>query len=136
MQQGFQCPNCGSPVMPGAKFCGACGAPLHYQSEQNQDAVNAYTRAMMWKAFQGILFAGFVIILIWALLLKFLPDGWWITVISIGGFILTIFIIGFGCFQTLRTFMHGFWAFILGLTIWFVMAVLIRSLILELLGVI
>lgn len=95
-----------------------------------------FARAQMVKAFLGLLFAGLIFIIVWAVLLRFLPDGWWIMAINIIGFLLSLFIIGMGSWQTLKAFMPSILAFILGVVIWFIMAVVIRSFILDLLGVI
>jgi hypothetical protein len=42
MQQ--RCPNCGSPVIPGQRFCGGCGAQLSLSCPQCRITVNPGTR--------------------------------------------------------------------------------------------
>jgi len=86
------------------------------------------------KAFWGLLFAGLIQVVLWALAVHFLPAGWWITAINVIGFLVTIVFIGLGTWQTLKMIMPSLLAFFLGLIIWFVMAVLLRSFILGLLG--
>jgi len=34
MQQVYQCSNCGTPVAFGVKFCGSCGFPLDWSTQQ------------------------------------------------------------------------------------------------------
>jgi len=36
MQQMYQCPNCGSPVASGVRFCGNCGMQLNWPTQQTQ----------------------------------------------------------------------------------------------------
>ena len=95
-----------------------------------------FVKAQMGKSLMGLLIMGFVIICLWAVALRFLPDGWWITAINVIGFIASGLIIGIGSWQTLRLSMPSLLAFILAVVIWLIVVVLIRSLILELLGVI
>jgi len=88
------------------------------------------------KGFRNALIFGFILVIIWAVLLAFVPDGWWITVINILFFIATAIVIGMSSIQFLRLYMPKIVAIILSAGIYVIMVVLIRSIILELLGVI
>jgi len=94
-----------------------------------------YYRHFVGRAFWGLLlFAGLIPVVLWALAVRFLPDGWWIAATNIIGFLVTIVFIGLGTWQTLKMVMPSPLAFFLGVSVWFVMAVLLRSFILYLLG--
>ena len=54
---------------------------------------------------RNILLMGLLLVVIWAALLAFIPDGWWITVINIIFLILTLIGIGYGSMQRLKFFM-------------------------------
>lgn len=94
----------------------------------------SYFGKMTGRAFWGLLFAGLIQVVVWALAVRFLPAGWWITAINVIFFCITIVFIGLGTWQTLKMIMPSLLAFFLGSIIWFVMAVLLRSFILGLLG--
>ena len=98
--------------------------------------MNTYTRNMALRALLGNLFIGFILVVIWALLVKFIPAGGWLTAVHIVGFLSTIVIIGLGSLQSLRMLMRPIFAWLLAPLIWVIMAVVIRSFILRLLGVI
>ena len=91
-------------------------------------------RKEMSRALWGLLFVGVLIIVIWSLLTRFLPMGWWITLINILGFIGTTLVIGMGTWQTLKMVIPSGYAFLVGVIIWLVMVLGLRTLILGLLG--
>ena len=88
------------------------------------------------RAYRNIFFFGLVFVTIWAVLLKFLPDGWWITGINIIAFLFSLIGIGLGSLQALRPSMPNWLAWVCALLTWFIIVILIRSLLLNLLGVI
>lgn len=46
------------------------------------------------KGFGCALILGFILVIIWAILLAFLPDGWWVAAINIGFLIISAIVIG------------------------------------------
>ena len=80
----------------------------------------SYNAKMTGMAFWGLLFSGLIQVVAWALLVRFLPAGWWITVINVLGFFITIMFIGLGTWRTLKMIMPSLLAFFIGLVIWFV----------------
>lgn len=82
----------------------------------------------------GMIFWGLLFVVLWALAVHFLPAGWWIIAIDIIGFLVTVTAIGGGAWERLKRTMPSFLAFVLGVSIWAVIAVLFRYFILDLLG--
>jgi len=101
---------------------------------EQSDRAGQFFRREMSRALWGLLFAGVVIIVIWSLLTRFLPLGWWITVINVLGFLGTILVIGLGTWQTLKMVIPSGYAFLVSVIIWLVLVLGLRSLILGLLG--
>ena len=91
-------------------------------------------KTMIGRAVWGLLFGGFVIIVIWSLLTRYLPLGWWITLINIFGSLGTILVIGMGIWQTLKMVIPSGFALFISVIVWLVMVVGLRTLILGLLG--
>ncbi len=112
------------------------GAEMSKLPEQSdlQKEVGHYFRRQMGMALWGLLFAGVVIIVIWSLLTRFLPLGWWITLINVLGFLGTTLVIGMGTWQTLKMVIPSGYAFIVSVIIWLVLVLGLRTLILGLLG--
>jgi len=88
------------------------------------------------RSLLGVLLLGLIYVAIWAALVAFIPNGWWITVINVVFLIFSFVFIGIGSMQALKLFMNTALAFFIALGIWFVWVVLIRSFILSLFGVI
>jgi len=88
------------------------------------------------RSLLGVLLLGLIYVAIWAALVAFIPNGWWITVINVVFFIFSLVFIGIGSMQALKLFMKTGFAFFIASWIWFVWVVLIRSFILSLFGVI
>ncbi len=86
------------------------------------------------RALWGLLFVGVLIIVIWSLLTRFLPMGWWITLINILGFLGTGLVIGMGTWQTLKMVIPSGYALLISIIIWLMMVVGPRTVILGLLG--
>ena len=42
MQQSYQCPKCGTPVVFGSKFCGNCGSQLNWPGQQQMQPPPGY----------------------------------------------------------------------------------------------
>lgn len=63
------------------------------------------------KALFGLLVFGLIQVVVWALLVHFLSNGWWITAINVIGFLFTMVFIGLGIMQTLKIVMQTLPAF-------------------------
>jgi len=96
--------------------------------------MNDYFKEMVGRALSGLLLAGLIVIVLWSLAVRFLPDGWWITLINVLGFLSTILIIGLGSWQTLKMAVPSGVAFLVGSLMWVAMVIGLRSLLLNLLG--
>lgn len=96
--------------------------------------MNAYLKTMLGRSLWGLLVVGLIIIILWSLAVHFLPDGWWITLINVLGFLLTTVIIGLGTWQTLKLVISSGIAFLIALLILGAMVIGLRTLILSLLG--
>jgi len=88
------------------------------------------------RSLLGVLLLGLIYVVIWAALVAFIPNGWWITVINVVFLIFSFVFIGIGSMQALKLFMKKPLAFFIASVILFVWVVLIRSFILSLFGVI
>ncbi len=95
-----------------------------------------FMRSVARKAFRNCLIFGLILVTIWAVLLAFVPNGWWITAINIGFLIITVIGIAVPSTQFLKVYMPLPLAIIASAAIWLILVVFIRSIILELLGVI
>lgn len=95
-----------------------------------------FERSMMARSFWGLIVAGLIQVLIWTVLIRFLPSGWWIIGINILGFLITAIFIGMGSWQVLKVYMPSSIAFFIALTIWAIIVIGIRSILLNLFGVI
>jgi len=83
------------------------------------------------------LLGGLLFVVIWASLLTIIPEGWWLAVFQVVCFLISIVLIGYGSMQCLRLMgIRTAVSFVTGLTIWFLLAVMLRSFLLTLLGVI
>jgi hypothetical protein len=96
--------------------------------------MNEYLRKMIGRSLWGLLGVGLIIIIVWSLATHFLPDGWWITLINVLGFLSTAVIIFLGTLQALKLVISSGLAFLFALLIWAAMVIGLRSLIFSLLG--
>ena len=53
MQQGLHCPNCGSPVASGARFCSNCGTSLSWPTQQQMEPPPAYQEGQQPRGWSG-----------------------------------------------------------------------------------
>ncbi len=74
----------------------------------------------------GMIFWGLLFVVLWALAVRFLPAGWWVAAINYIGALVTVTAFGWGPWQRLKRTMPSFLAFVLGISICFVIVVLFR----------
>lgn len=86
------------------------------------------------RGYWGILGAGLALVIVWAILLKIVSQGWGILAVNIGFLIATILTIGMGSVVFFRRYMRTGFAVLLAAIIWVAMAVGIRSIILTVIG--
>jgi len=100
------------------------------------DFEKSFVKSVARRALRNCVIFGLILVTIWAILLAFVPDGWWIAAINIGFLIISVIGIGIPLIQSLKVFMPFALAIIASAAIWLILVVLIRSIILELLGII
>ena len=87
------------------------------------------------KALLGIAIFSFIYVVVWSALVSFLPNGWWITAITIIFWIGSLILIGLGPLQTLKVMgMPTIKAGILAVLFWGVFVIGIRSIFLSVFG--
>lgn len=94
------------------------------------DLTNRYFRKQFW----AILIGGVMLVTVWAILGRFVPEGWGLGAVNVIGFLLSIMFIGMGSQRALRWLMPSFLAWVLAFCVWAIMVFLVRSLILSALG--
>lgn len=105
--------------------------------EDTQKAVRDWKKIVYRKIFiRNALVFGFILVIGWAGLLTVIPTGWGITATNIGFLLISLFVIGIPSLQFLKLYMPTLLAGIVSGLIWVIMVVLIRSIFLELFGVI
>ncbi len=95
-----------------------------------------FVKRLEKRAFWGMLGFALALVIIWAVLLRFVPAGWWVTAINIGFFIATAIVVSRASIWFFKPRVRLVVAVIISAAIWVLMVVVIRSAILELLGVI
>ena len=86
------------------------------------------------RAFKNSLIFVAIIMVIWAIVLEFISQGWWVLVINIGAIIVTAWTILSCAIPFFRLYMPGIVAFLISGTLWFVMFIAIRLIIGAILG--
>lgn len=93
----------------------------------------------VWKhgfsvAFRNLLLMSLAMVIIWDVLLFFLPAGWWVTAINILFFLGSIVFLGLAAWQILKIVLPNWVAIICSLLLWVFFVVLIRYLMAGILG--
>ena len=91
-------------------------------------------KMLVGRTIRRFLVTGLIIIIVWILAIHFLPDGWWIILINVLGFLSTAVIIFLGTWRMLKMVISSGLAFLFALLIWAAMVIGLRSLIFSLLG--
>ncbi len=94
-----------------------------------------FAKAMERRIFWGLLAFALVLVVVWSLLLRFVVSGWGILATNIGFFIGTAVVISQASFRFFRPRVSFALAVVISAGIWLVIVVLIRSLILDVLGI-
>lgn len=91
----------------------------------NQELATSMNR----RAFKNALIITVILMVIWALVLEFIPEGWWVLAINVAGVILTSWILLSCAIPFLKAYMPTVLAGMASGTLWFVMFVAIRNVI-------
>ena len=103
------------------------------ESQSGENLFEFLVKDAFSKAFRSMLITSLSMVLIWEVLLFFLPGGWWIAVINILFFLGSVFFLFYWGWLALRMVLPGWLAFVCSLLLWFAIVVLIRSLIMSIL---
>jgi len=86
------------------------------------------------RAFWGMLAWALGLSILWGILVVVLSDGWWILAINITFVILTIVFVVRACLFYFRPRLSGWLTALIGAGIWILIAVLIRTLVIDVLS--
>lgn len=109
-------------IIPGA----ANGRELQFIDEE--------AKSLNRRAFKNGPIVTLILMVIWALVLEFIPEGWWVLAINILGILLTAWILLSTAIPVLKVHMPTLIAVIASGALWFVMFVAIRFIIGAVLG--
>ena len=94
-------------------------------SNENQQIVRS-----MQQGFRNILIFNLLFIIVWAMVVGLVPPGWWIALINILCFIVSLLILWWPSYSYLKVFLGGMVGFFVSALIWLALVVGVRSLIL------
>ena len=92
------------------------------------------TRSLDKKVFKRGLIVTLILMVIWSIVLEFIPEGWWVLAINIVGILITAWILLSTTIPFLRIYLHTIIAVISSGVIWFVMIVITRLIIGAIVG--
>jgi hypothetical protein len=106
----------------------------------NNDIKSELVRELVVKdirrAFRNGLIVTSILMIIWAIVLEFIPEGWWVLAINIFGILITVWVLLSTAIMFFRRYMTMIPAIMLCLGLWFIMFVAIRFIIGAILGTI
>jgi len=97
----------------------------------NQESATSMNRT----AFRNALIITGILMVIWAVVLEFIPEGWWVLAINVAGLILTSWILLSCAMPFLKDYMPTLLAVMASGALWFVMFVAIRTIIGVVVGI-
>jgi len=86
------------------------------------------------RAFRNALILGLILCIIWAVLVAFVADGWWMTAIDIGFFIVMGIVIAMPSIAFFKLYVPTIMAVVLTSVVWVLMVAVVRLIILKLSG--
>ena len=89
---------------------------------------------LLRRAFKNGLIVTFILMVIWAIVLEFIPEGWWVLAINIVGILITAWILLSTAIPFLKVYLPTLIAVIASGILWFVMFVAIRFVIGAIIG--
>ena len=133
--RGDNCATCGKELQVGASFCVDCGVPTG-EAELLDEAFRLTKRALVRSHVTSLVIGFAILATVWSLLNIFVPETWlwgWAQLpINIGFFLLSLATVA-GIVPQFPTLLSSGKAWAIGLIIWFLFVIVLRSIELGLL---